>query len=266
MNNTINYLEINNALWNKRVGPHIESAFYDMPAFKNGHTSLKPIELDLLGDIAGKTILHLQCHFGQDTLSLARMGAEVTGLDFSENGIEQAGALAEELNIKAAFICSDVYDADKRLRHPVDIVYTTYGVLGWLPDLKKWADVVAACVKPGGELILAEFHPVIWMYDPNFERLDYSYFNKEMIIEQEPATYADKGADIALQSVGWNHPIADVLTSLLHAGFELEIFREFDYAPYSCFSKCVKIAPDQYQIEGLEGKLPMVYALKARKK
>jgi len=266
MNNDINYLEINNALWNERVAHHVQSDFYDITAFKNGETSLKSIELDLLGGIEGKNLLHLQCHFGQDTLSLARMGARVTGLDFSEKGIEQAGALAEELKIKAAFICSDVYEADKRIRHQADIVYTTYGVLGWLPDLQKWANVVANCLKQGGELILVEFHPVVWMYDTNFERLTYSYFNKEMIIEEEIGTYADTNAAIAMKSVGWNHPVADVITSLIQAGFEITIFQEFDYSPYAAFPKCVEIAPGKYQIEGLEGKMPMVYALKAVKK
>src|SRR5215217_1434203 len=179
----INYLEINNALWNERVNHHLDSDFYDVEGFKAGNTSLKEIELELLGNPEGKELLHLQCHFGQDTLSLARMGATVTGIDFSETGIEAANALAQELNIPATFICSDVYEANKVIRSKADIIFTTYGVLGWLPDLQRWAKVVADCIKPGGELILVEFHPVTWMYDNEFNKPTYSYFNKEMIIE-----------------------------------------------------------------------------------
>lgn len=266
MKTDINYLEINNALWNERVGHHLGSEFYDVEGFKTGKTSLNEIELELLGNPEGKELLHLQCHFGQDTLSLARMGATVTGLDFSEKGIEAANALAQELNIPASFICSDVYEADNVIRTKADIVFTSYGVLGWLPDLQRWANVVAGCVKPGGELILVEFHPVIWMYDNDFNKPTYSYFNKEMIIEEEKGTYADEQADIVMNSVGWNHPIADVLTSLIQAGFEISIFREYDYSPYAVFAQSKEIAPGKYQIDGFEGKMPMVYALKAVKK
>ena len=151
-----NYLELNRENWNNRVAGHLTSEFYQMDAFRAGENSLKEIELALLGNIEGKSILHLQCHFGQDTLSLARMGATVTGIDFSEKAIKEAQELAAELSIDATFICSDVYNTSEHLSEKFDIVYTTYGTIGWLPDLDKWAKVIAERLKPSGKLIFRE--------------------------------------------------------------------------------------------------------------
>jgi len=149
------YLDKNRALWNARVAAHVNSDFYDMAGFRAGKSSLKPPELRLLGDLSGKSVLHLQCHFGQDTLSLARMGAEVTGLDFSDEAIRTARALAEELQLPASFVCGDLYDAPALLQRQYDVVFTSYGVIGWLPDLNRWAEVVASCLKPGGRFVFA---------------------------------------------------------------------------------------------------------------
>src|SRR5690606_3899602 len=166
---SMTYLDKNRALWNARVAAHVNSDFYDMAGFRAGKSSLKPPELRLLGDLSGKSVLHLQCHFGQDTLSLARMGAEVTGLDFSDEAIRTARALAEELQLPASFVCGDLYDAPALLQRQYDVVFTSYGVIGWLPDLNRWAEVVASCLKPGGRFVFAEFHPVVWMLDDELE-------------------------------------------------------------------------------------------------
>lgn len=262
---TPDYITINKALWTERTKHHINTDFYDLDAFKAGASSLDYIALDLLGDVTGKQVLHLQCHFGQDTLSLARAGAHATGLDFAEASIHQAEQLARDCNLQADFICSDVYDAAAKIKSPAQLIYTSYGVLGWLPDMKKWARVVSDCLQPGGELLLIEFHPVVWMFNNSFTEVAYSYFNKETIMETDEHTYTDSEKVISLPSVNWNHPLADVITALLEAGMQITLFREYDYSPYPCFQQIVENEPGKYQIKGLEGKLPMVYVIRARK-
>ena len=259
------YLDINLALWESRLPHHLKSDFYGLEEFRNGRTSLNEIELPLLGDVRGKRVLHLQCHFGQDTLSLARMGARATGLDFSPSAIAAAQELAGALALDADFICADVHDAAARIDGPADLVFTTYGVLGWLPDMGRWARVVADCLKPGGELLLVEFHPAVWMYDNDFIRPTYSYFNREPIIENEEGTYADAGAPISKASVGWNHSIGEVFGALRGAGLQVTHLEEYDFSPYPAFNGSVVAGDRRWQIKGIEGLLPLVYSLKAVK-
>ena len=136
------YLKKNLDMWNDWAPLHAESEFYDVEGFKNGRNSLDSIELEEVGDVTGKSLLHLQCHFGMDTLSWARLGARVTGVDFSDKAIDIARSLSTELGIEADFICSSVYDLRKNLDGKFDIVYTSAGVLCWLPDLKQWAEII----------------------------------------------------------------------------------------------------------------------------
>jgi 2-polyprenyl-3-methyl-5-hydroxy-6-metoxy-1,4-benzoquinol methylase len=143
MNSEENYIEINRQSWNNRTEVHLKSEFYDLAGFLNGKTSLNEIELNLLGDITGKTILHLQCHFGQDTISLSRLGANVTGVDFAEKAIESAKQLAKDTNSNTKFICCDIYDLSNHIDEKFDIVFTSYGTIGWLPDLDKWAKIIS---------------------------------------------------------------------------------------------------------------------------
>lgn len=138
-----NYIEINKQSWNNRTDVHVKSDFYDLDGFMKGKSSLNSIELELLGDVSGKSILHLQCHFGQDSLSLSRLGAKVTGVDLSDKAIETAKDLAQKLNADAEFICCDLYDLPNYLHKTFDIVFTSYGTIGWLPDLDKWAKIVS---------------------------------------------------------------------------------------------------------------------------
>jgi 2-polyprenyl-3-methyl-5-hydroxy-6-metoxy-1,4-benzoquinol methylase len=265
MNEANNYIDINRALWNEKTRHHLASDFYDVKGFLEGNTSLKFIELELLGDVKGKSILHLQCHFGQDTLSLARMGAKVTGMDFSEDAIQAARDLATQAGIEAEFICCNVYDLPQHLNKQYDIVYTSYGVLGWLPDMQAWAKVAAQFVKPGGTLLLVEFHPVVWMYSNDFTTVQYSYFNKEAIVETLSGTYADKNAPMTATEVGWNHDLGEVLQSLLNAGLTIRQFSEYEHSPYNVFKNMTEAEPAKYYVGGFEGKLPLVYAVKAIK-
>ncbi len=259
------YVDINRQSWNDRTAVHTQSSFYNMDAFLNGQTSLKEIELALLGNIAGKKILHLQCHFGQDSLSLARMGAHVTGADLSDKAIAYARKLALETGQDARFICSDLYSLPDVLQETFDIVYTSYGVLGWLPDMDRWADIVAQYLRPGGRLLLVEFHPLVWMFDDDFQRVAYNYFKSAAIVETEAGTYADRSADIQPQSVTWNHSLSEVISALLGRDLALKTFREFDYSPYNCFRGTVESTPGKFHINHLANNIPMVYAIQALK-
>jgi len=265
MSKEINYIDINRKSWNAKTDIHIQSAFYDVEGFSNGKSSLKEIELNLLGDVTGKSILHLQCHFGQDTISLSRMGAKVTGIDFSDIAIERAKSLAEKTNADTTFICCNIYDLPNYLNQEFDIVFTSYGTIGWLPDLDKWAEVVSRFVKPGGEFIFVEFHPVVWMFDNDFEKVGYNYFNTGAIIETYNGTYADKSANITQEYVMWNHGISEVLQSLIKNNLEIKSFEEFNYSPYNCFSHTDEFEPGKFRITTFGDKVPMVYSLKTTK-
>lgn len=261
----MDYKEINRKLWNDKVDVHVASDFYDVNTFIGGKQVLNTTELDLLGDVAGKSILHLQCHFGQDSIELSRMGAKVTGVDLSDKSIEKAKWLADQCNTDTQFVCCDVYDAPQHIEEQFDIVFTSYGTVGWLPDMNKWAHVIAHFLKPGGTFVFAEFHPVVWMMDYEFSKIEYGYFNTGAIVEEMEGTYTDRNASIKNTEVSWNHSISEVVESLLQSGIRLESMKEFDYSPYNCFRNTVELAPNKFQIKGLEGKLPMVYALKGRK-
>ncbi|MEZ4721018.1 MAG: class I SAM-dependent methyltransferase [Flavobacteriales bacterium] len=259
----MDYKEVNRKLWNDKVDAHVASEFYDVEAFIQGKNVLNSIELDLLGNIAGKSILHLQCHFGQDSIELSRMGAQVTGVDLSDKAIEKAKWLAERCGTQTRFVCCDVYDAPSHVAEKFDIVFTSYGTVGWLPDMGKWAKVITHFLKPGGKFVFAEFHPVVWMFDNSFTEIKYGYFNSGMIVEEMEGTYADRNAPIKNKEISWNHTISEVMDALIQNGLQIETIQEFDYSPYDCFQNTVKRGERMFQIKGLEGKMPMVYALRA---
>ncbi len=258
-----NAFELNRTMWNARVPLHLTSRMYDVDSFVSGRNSLTPLELELLGDVTGKKILHLQCHFGQDTISLARMGAEVTGLDISDTAIAEARKLSDRCGVKASWVLSNVIDPVPELDSRFDIVFTSYGTIGWLPDLRPWAANIRRYLKPGGRLVFVEFHPVMWMFDNDFTHIAYSYFNRQTIVEEEQGTYADREADIKFESHSWNHSLGDVLTALLAVGLRIERFSELDGSPHDCFRNAVQGDDGLYRVKGLEGKLPMVYGLSA---
>ncbi|MBA3284219.1 MAG: class I SAM-dependent methyltransferase [Nitrosopumilus sp.] len=261
-----NYIEINRNSWNNRTETHLKSEFYDLDGFLKGNSSLNDIELNLLGDIKGKKILHLQCHFGQDTISMSKLGADVTGVDLSDKAIESARQIAKDTQSNTKFICCDIYDLPNHLDENFDIVFTSYGTITWLPDLDKWAKIVSKFLKPNGQFVFVEFHPVVWMFDENFEKIDYSYFNSGAILETENGTYADKKADITQECVMWNHGLGEVLKSLINNGLEINSLDEFDYSPYNCLNKTVEFEPKKFRIAHLDDKIPMVFSIKATKK
>jgi SAM-dependent methyltransferase len=261
MQNSKDYLALNKAAWNKKVESHYKSEFYDLQSFFDGKTSLQEIELGLLGDIKDKTILHLQCHFGQDSLSLARMGAKVTGVDISDIAIQKATELNNSLGMDAEFLCSDLYSLPDYLNQTFDLVFTSYGTIGWLPDLNKWASVVSRFLKPGGRFIFVEFHPVVWMFDNDFKEVAYTYFKSDPIIETQTGTYADRTANIEYTEISWNHGLSEVIGALLSNGLNLIDFQEYNYSPYNCFLHSKEVEAGKYRIEHFGEKIPMVYTL-----
>ncbi len=190
----------------------------------------------------------------------------VTGIDLSDKSIEAAKELAVKANADTNFICCDIYDLPNHLNQQFDIVFTSYGTIGWLPDLDKWAAIVSHFLKPGGQFVFVEFHPVVWMFDDNFDKVGYSYFNSGAIVETETGTYADRNAFINQTYVGWNHGMSEVLNSLIKNGLEINSLDEFDYSPYNVFRGTEEVSPKKYRIKHLDDKIPMVYSIKATKK
>ncbi|WP_449397925.1 class I SAM-dependent methyltransferase [Chryseobacterium wanjuense] len=261
-----NYLEINKNSWNAKVEPHLKSDFYFVDEFLKGRTSLNSIELELLGDVKDKTILHLQCHFGQDSISLSRLGAKVTGIDLSDKAIEAAKELAQKTGTDTQFICTDLYSLPNALNQKFDIVFTSYGTIGWLPDLNEWAKIINQFLKPEGKFVMAEFHPVVWMFDDEFEEVKYNYFNEKPIVETYEGTYADTSADIFQEYVMWNHSLAEILQNLIENDISIEKFKEYDWSPYPCFKHVEEFEKGKWRISKFGNKIPLVFALEAQKK
>jgi SAM-dependent methyltransferase len=255
----------NRALWNSLAGIHVASEFYDVEGFVAGRNSLSALERELLGDVNGLKLLHLQCHFGQDTLSLARMGAQVTGLDMSDRSVEEAGRLAERCGLDAEWVVGNVMELQPGLEGRFDVVFTSYGTIGWLPEVGAWAANINRYLKPGGKFIFVDFHPVVWMFDNSFSTIAYSYFNREPIVEIQQGSYADANAPVSMPAYGWNHALEEVLGALLKEGLVLETFRELDGSPHNCFPNMVQGEDGLFRIAGMEGKLPLVQALRAHK-
>jgi SAM-dependent methyltransferase len=261
----MNYLKINRKAWDDKTVVHLQSEFYDQKAFLAGKNSLKKPELEVLGDVNGKRILHLQCHFGQDTISLARMGAKVTGLDFSEVAIENAIRINKELGLDAQFVCSDVCDLPTELYNQFDIVFTSYGTIGWFPDLEPWAETINNALVPGGKFIMVDFHPFVWTFDNDMKYIQYDYFNSEPIEEEIEGSYADRNAPIKTKTISWNHGIGEILNTLIKAGISIYEFSEMDYSPFECFSNMKKLDEDKFVFSHIEPAIPMIYRIVGEK-
>lgn len=263
----MDYLAVNQSAWNKRTQTHVASKFYDVEGFLSGKCALQEIELSEL-EVKGKRLLHLQCHFGLDTLSWARKGADVTGIDLSSTAIEKAQALAKQAGLDAEFICTDVYSTPDKVTKQYDIVFTSYGALCWLPDLDQWARVVSDCLKAGGQFYMVEFHPLEALFD------GYSYFSQAEPDIDEEGTYTENCSGEKDTLVTWPHSIADVLNALMRAGLTLEHYNEFDFSPYNCFEGLVAESHtgvsgesvQRYAMEHKNQRVPLTYSLSAIKK
>ncbi|MDA9986426.1 MAG: class I SAM-dependent methyltransferase [Crocinitomicaceae bacterium] len=259
--NTNEWLSLNRKSWDERTNSHVNSDFYNLSDFKKKIDSLNCIELDLLGNIENESLLHLQCHFGMDSLSLEKKGAKVTALDFSPNAIEFANALKKELGMDTHFVCADVYDTNKVVHSKFQTVFSSYGIVGWLPNLEKWANVISKQLLKGGRFILVDFHPTLWMFDDEFKSISYSYFNDEPYIEIENGSYADRKNKKETTSIWWSHSLSEIMNAFLKQNLKLVKFQEFNYAPYDCFKNTIEFEPNKFRIAHLDKKIPMVYAM-----
>lgn len=262
------YFDTNKESWNNKVGIHRDSDFYDNNSFLSGKTTLNRLEIEELGQVRGKTLLHLQCHFGQDTLSWSRMGAICTGIDLSNKGIAAAKRLNTQLGLNASFITTNVYDVSKNVPGKFDIVFTSYGVVGWLPDLDLWAKVIAEKLVKGGIFYMAEFHPIVWMFDylTKPAELKYPYLKGEVIYEEYEGTYANNDAPITNKEYTWNHGLGEVVSALTKAGLEVEFLHEHLESPYDCLPDMISTENNMYLLKEHNRLFPLIYSIKAIKK
>ena len=268
-------LAANRRNWNERTPIHAASGFYDVASFKAGRITLCDVERREVGNVEGRSLLHLQCHFGLDTMSWQRLGAEATGVDFSAAAIRQARALNDELGLGARFVEANVYDLPALLDAEFDIVYTAIGVLCWLPDLTAWAQVAARFVRPGGAFYILDMHPLLGLFEPEDGstgkggvadlRVRYPYFHEPdgLYFAGGVPSYAGE-AQVESGCYEWPHSVAEILGAVTGAGLEVEFFHEFDANRYQAFPGMVEDADGWWRFEnGLQ--LPQLFSLRARK-
>jgi SAM-dependent methyltransferase len=267
--------EANRANWDERVGVHLGGPGYDLTALRAGAGRLDAIAQAELGPVAGLRVLHLQCHFGKDTLALAQQGAEVVGLDFSPAAIGAAQKLAAELGLaaRARFVEADLYDAPRAVGEPAgfDRVFVSWGAIVWLPDIVRWAEVVAHFLKPDGSLYLAEGHPAAYVFDDLAPMPDgmpgylWPYFAREPYVADDSRDYADPDARLAnARQYNWLHPLGDVIGALNAAGLRLEWLREHGRVAWPMFKCLVRDADGLWRWPDKPW-LPLSYSLAARR-
>ncbi|HEY4163289.1 MAG TPA: class I SAM-dependent methyltransferase [Dongiaceae bacterium] len=262
---------INLAWWDGVVETHVGSRFYRVAEFLAGEDTLNPIESAEIGDVRGKRIAHLQCHFGLDTLSLARRGASVRGLDFSPNAVAAAKRLAAEAKLDVRFVESNVYEALTTLGGRHDIVYVTWGAINWLPDLHRWAKIVADLLEPGGFLYLLEGHPMALALEqkdaeaPLIASWPYFKGDAPMVIDED-GTYSDRGAKLEhTRTHEFPHALSEIFDALLQAGLALEMFHEHDSLAWQHWP-CLQEGEDHmFRLPKDRQRLPLAFSLKARK-
>lgn len=272
------YLRSNQAMWDVWARHHVPSPFYDVEGFKAGarrrRVGLDGLETRLVGDVTGRSLLHLQCHFGLDTLSWARRGATVTGVDFSGEAIGAARALAAEVGVPATFVQSDVYDLPSVLRGEFDIVFASHGVLCWLPDLERWVAVAAHFMRPGGLFCLIDGHPVPLLFDDTRDdrelRIAYPYFHPggdagAPLRCERRGSYAAPDAPFDSVTYQWVHPLSEVVGAVLGAGLRLQSFEEYSYAAWAMLPWMVERPDGMWELPEGALSLPMMFSLTAAK-
>jgi 2-polyprenyl-3-methyl-5-hydroxy-6-metoxy-1,4-benzoquinol methylase len=263
--------ELNQAWWDERAPIHVASDFYALDEFlaDPAASGLRQFEIEEVGDVTGCELVHLQCGIGIDTLSWARRGARVTGLDFSPPAIAAATEAAARAGLadRARFVVAEVYDAVEALGHRTfDVVYTGIGAINWLPDVRRWAEVVAALVAPGGFLYLAEFHPVHHVLGDDDVTVEYPYFHEAPMVWDEPGSYADRAAETtANRTHEWNHGLGEVVSSVIDAGLVIEHLHEFDYTLFPRWPFLVRDDTGAYRMPPDRPSLPLMYTLRAKK-
>ncbi len=273
------YGTANRANWSERVAGHWEPDAYDAPGFIADPARVSGVvqfDHQYLGDVTGKTLLHLQCHFGMDTLSWARLGAEVTGIDFSLEAVTAAQRMSRESGTPGRFVVSELYETPSTLAgERFDVVYTGVGALNWLPDISAWGEVVAGMLKPGGAFYMREGHPVLWslrfpIEDPHDESLvvEYPYFEvEEPLAFDFEESYLGSAKVANARTYEWNHGIGEIMTALLDQGLEIDLFEEHRFLEWKGLHHMVEGDDGRWRLPERQAELvPLMYSLRARKK
>lgn len=267
------YVRKNQELWDEWTEINVRSAFYDVEGFKRQPPPLDSLVRAGLGDLAGRSVLHLQCHFGLDTLRVAREAREAVGVDLSSKAVAFARGLAEELGVPARFVESDLYDLPAALDGEFDLAFSSYGAIEWLPDLPRWGQLVARYLRPGGAFFLADAHPTMLLFDGEAQdglHVRYPYFQPAAPIEILPTVgnYADPAAPVTKPAYSWPHPLSEVVMALVRAGLVLEELREHDHVIWKAFPFCVEETVDgerRWRLPAHLPQLPLLFSLRARK-
>ncbi len=265
------YTANNLSLWNEWAELHVASAFYDVPGFKAGRSGLTPLEITEVGDVGGKDVLHLQCHFGLGSLTWVRHGARVTGVDFSDKAIALAQSLSSELNLPAHFVVSDIYELPDVLHGQFDVVFTSFGVLAWLSDLAQWGRIIAHYLKPGGFFYIAEFHPIVSVFNDAGQVADlhptHPYFFASQPTEWEVlGSYAVWDAPVQnTRAFEWNHSLSEVVMALIDAGLRIDFLHEFSFCAERALPCLEEGIDGWWRLRSKDGSLPLMFSLKASK-
>jgi SAM-dependent methyltransferase len=246
----------NQRMWDERVAIHVGSRFYDVEGWKAGRAPhlVAPFEADELGPVEGRRLCHLQCHFGMDTLTFARLGAEVVGVDFSAEAIDAARALARDVGLDATFVQATVEDARNHVDGMFDIVYASWGWHIWLPDIDAWARTVASLLKPGGFVYIADQHPATSTYGG-------SYFRDEPDVDDSTGTYADvDAATINNEAYEWHHTMADIVSAVASAGLRIDFLHEHPIIVWQNAPEMVQGDDGSWRLPG--DPLPLSFSLK----
>jgi SAM-dependent methyltransferase len=267
------YFKANQKMWDEFAKEHfqIENEFYSVKAFLEGQSTLRQFELNEMGNVKGKKLLHLQCHFGLDTLSWEREGAIVTGIDFSGEAIRLAKILAKKARLTGNFFQTNLYDLPKVLSEKFDIVYTSIGVLCWLNDLKKWAEIISYFLKVGGFFYVTDGHPFSKMFDndhPEELQLKYDYFHgaEPMEFTAEGSYASDDSHMEPHKEYEWDHSLSDIINSLIQAGLTIEFFNEYPFAAFKVYAFIEKDSNGYYRLKNQKAEIPLIFTLKASKK
>jgi 2-polyprenyl-3-methyl-5-hydroxy-6-metoxy-1,4-benzoquinol methylase len=260
-----NYDAMNRAYWDLITPIHKASAYYEFQSFQTGNTTLKIVEEEELGDVAGKSILHLQCHFGLHTMSLERKGAHLVGVDYSAQAIKTAIEIRDEAGLSTEFICANIYDLPGLIDRQFDIVFTSYGVLYCLEDLDRWAKVVSRCLNKDGFFYIVEIHPLMYMLDDEGKQLVEPYFHdpKGRFVRDKPArVIPDSGFHANFQE--WTHGLSDVVNAVIKADLSIEFLHEHPFIVYNARKYLVEDGPGRFKIRGCLNPPPLMFSLKAR--
>ena len=266
-------IETNRRNWNERTPIHVASEFYDVDGFKEGRITLSDIEIDEVGPIGSKSLLHLQCHFGMDTMSWSRLGARATGVDISDRAIEVARELNHELGLNVRFIRANIYDLPSIIDEQFDIVYTAVGVLCWLPDLSAWSQVVARCLKPGGTFYVLDDHPAARIFESvptygdvfDLKPLN-SYFPDETGMQFPGGGHTYTGSQtIEAPSHEWQHSMSEIVNSVIGAGLKIKFIHEYPYTFFRAFPQMRRGDDGWWHLQKYGGNIPLIFSLKATK-